>query len=85
MDGTAFFNVISQLFPAVWFTEEQNFLDLTKAGRAVFAFMSQGNKRYVLLHNLSAAEAFEIVWQQMITMLGLGYRLLTAVMPNASM
>lgn len=61
----AFFNVISQLFPVVWFTEEQNFLDLTKAGRA----LSRGNIRYVLLHNLSAAEAFEIVWQQMITML----------------
>lgn len=85
MDGMAFFNVISQLFPAVWFTEEQNFFGLTKTGRAVFACMSQGNKRYVLLHNLSTAAAFELVWHQRIAMLGLEYRLLTTAMPNGSM
>lgn len=85
MDGTACFNVISQLFPAVWFTEEQNFLDLTKAGRAAFAFMSQDKKRYVLLDNLSTADAFEIVWQRMYTIPALRNQLLFAVMVKASM
>lgn len=66
MDGTTFSNVIPQFLSALWFNEKQNFWDLTEAGRAVFAFMSQGNKTHILLHNLSTAAALETVWKQLI-------------------
>lgn len=56
----------------------KNRISLTRErqGGAVFAFVRESNKRHVLLHNLSTAEAFQTVWQQIITKLEQGYRLI---------